>query len=216
MIRKMYNNLTRYRIITLFMNNYIFVVSAPSGAGKSSLLNAFLQTEVGKTNFSVAISHTTRTPRQNETEGKEYYFVDTKKFKDMLKKDDFLEYAQVFKNYYGTSKVEIDRLLKVGKNVILEIDWQGAEQTRAIYKDRAKSLFILPPSLDELRHRLESRNTDSKETINYRLAQAEDDMSHADEYDYKLINNDFNDALDELSKYFAKNIKILATFKGDI
>lgn len=189
------------------MNNYIFIVSAPSGAGKSSLLKAFLATDIGKDNFAVAISHTTREPRVGEINSREYYFVTVAEFEQLLSQDGFIEYAKVFKNYYGTSKAELDRLLALGKNIILEIDWQGAQQTRAIYGDRAKSIFILPPSLDELRKRLEKRNTDSKETIDYRMEQVQSEISHADEYDYLLVNDDFSQSLEQLCKYFEQNIQ---------
>lgn len=189
------------------MSNYIFIVSAPSGAGKSSLLKAFLATKVGKENFAVATSHTTREPRAGEINGREYYFVTIAEFEQLLSQDGFIEYAKVFKNYYGTSKAEIDRLLAAGKNIILEIDWQGAQQTRAIYGDRAKSMFILPPSLDELRKRLEKRNTDSKETMDYRMEQAQSEISHADGYDCQLVNDDFSQSLEQLCKYFEENIQ---------
>ncbi|MED7788250.1 guanylate kinase [Francisella sp. 19X1-34] len=189
------------------MSNYIFIVSAPSGAGKSSLLKAFLETQIGKDNFVVATSHTTRAPRVGETNGKEYHFVSVEKFEQMLKENGFIEYAKVFRNYYGTSKAEIDKLLAEGKNIILEIDWQGAQQTRVIYGAKAKSIFILPPSMDELRKRLETRNTDSKETIDYRMDQAEAEISHADEFDYQLINDDFSQSLKKLCKYFEENIQ---------
>ncbi|APC91678.1 MULTISPECIES: guanylate kinase [Francisella] len=189
------------------MSNYIFIVSAPSGAGKSSLLKAFLATKVGKENFTIATSHTTREPRTDEVNGREYHFVTIAEFEQMLNQDGFIEYAKVFKNYYGTSKAEIDSLLAANKNIILEIDWQGAQQTRAIYGDRAKSIFILPPSLDELRKRLEKRNTDSKETIDYRMEQAETEISHATEYDCQLVNDDFSQSLEQLCQYFAKNIQ---------
>lgn len=191
----------------IFMSNYIFIVSAPSGAGKSSLLKAFLNTGIGKQNFAVATSHTTRDPRVGEEHGKEYYFTTVKVFEDLLGENGFVEYAKVFRNYYGTSRAEVDRLLQLGKNIILEIDWQGAQQTRAIYKDKAKSIFILPPSLDELRSRLENRDTDSIETINYRMNHAKDEISHADDYDYKLINDDFDKAVEELTAYFSTAIK---------
>ncbi|WP_265658493.1 guanylate kinase [Francisella philomiragia] len=189
------------------MSNYIFIVSAPSGAGKSSLLKAFLETEIGKENFAVATSHTTRYPRIGETNGKEYHFVSIIEFEKMLDANGFIEYAKVFKNYYGTSKSEIDKLLAQGKNIILEIDWQGAQQTRAIYGNKAKSIFILPPSMDELRKRLETRNTDSKDIIDYRMSQAESEISHADEYDYQLVNDDFSQSLEQLCKYFEENIQ---------
>ena len=189
------------------MNNYIFIVSAPSGAGKSSLLKAFLATDIGKDKFAVATSHTTREPRVGEINGREYHFVTVAEFELLLSKNSFIEYAKIFKNYYGTSKPEIDRLLAAGKNIILEIDWQGAQQIRAIYGDRAKSVFILPPSLDDLRNRLEKRNTDSKETIDYRMEQAQSEISHANEYDCQLVNDDFSQSLEQLCKYFEENIQ---------
>ncbi|MFC4891603.1 guanylate kinase [Pseudofrancisella aestuarii] len=189
------------------MSNYIFIVSAPSGAGKSSLLKAFLETKIGKNDFVVATSHTTRESRLGETNGKEYYFVTVAEFEQMLRQNGFIEYAKVFKNYYGTSKYEIDRLLSQGKNIILEIDWQGARQAREIYRDQCKSLFILPPSLEELKNRLVKRNTDSKDVIKHRMEQAENEISHADEYDQKIINDNFEEALDSLTKYFIQSIK---------
>ena len=189
------------------MSNYIFIVSAPSGAGKSSLLKAFLNSEVGRDNFAVAVSHTTRAPRIGEEHGREYYYTSINDFENLIKEDGFIEYAKVFKNYYGTSKYEIDRLLAAGKNIILEIDWQGAEQTRAIYKNKAKSIFILPPSLEELRNRLETRNTDSKEVINHRMEEAESEISHAKDYDCELINDDFDKSLTKLIEYFSATTK---------
>ncbi|ASG67765.1 guanylate kinase [Francisella halioticida] len=189
------------------MSNYIFIVSAPSGAGKSSILKAFLETQIGKDKFAIATSHTTRDPRAGETNGKEYHFVSIAKFEQMLKEASFIEYAKVFKNYYGTSKAEINKLLSEGKNIILEIDWQGAQQTREIYGQKAKSIFILPPSMEELRKRLEARNTDSKDTIDYRMNQAESEISHANEFDYQLVNDDFSQSLEQLCKYFEENIQ---------
>ena len=189
------------------MSNYIFIVSAPSGSGKSSLLKAFLNSDIGKDNFAVATSHTTRDPRVGEEHGREYYFTSINDFENLLKEDSFVEYAKVFKNYYGTSKAEIDRLLAAGKNIILEIDWQGAQQTRVIYKQKSKSIFILPPSLEELRNRLETRNTDSKEVIDHRMEEAESEISHAKDYDCELINDDFDKTLEELMKYFSSTTK---------
>ena len=188
------------------MNNYIFVVSAPSGAGKTSLLRAFLNTDLGKEKFTVATSHTTRQAREGEINGVDYHFINQCKFKEMVENKQFIEYAQVFTNYYGTSKVEIDKLLKLGKNIILEIDWQGAKQARNIYKEKCKSLFILPPSLEELEQRLKQRSTDSDEVINYRMKMAINEIKHANEYDENLVNNDFEKALKELKNYFLKNL----------
>lgn len=189
------------------MSNYIFIVSAPSGAGKSSLLKAFLNSDIGKNDFAVAVSHTTRNLRAGEKHGSEYYFTNIHDFESLLQQNSFIEYAKVFKNYYGTSKAEVDNLLAAGKNIILEIDWQGAEQARAIYKDKVKSIFILPPSLQELRNRLELRNTDTKEVINHRMQEAENEISHAKDYDYQLVNDDFDNTLAKLTQYFSTTIR---------
>ncbi|RUS70076.1 hypothetical protein EGW08_022168, partial [Elysia chlorotica] len=177
------------------------VVSAPSGAGKSSLLKKFFSTKFAQDNFTLATSHTTRAPREGEENGVAYHFTTIEEFQKMLDANGFVEYAKVFKNYYGTSKAEIDMLLKHNKNIILEIDWQGAQQTRKIYNDKVKSIFILPPSLAELRNRLESRATDAMEVIDHRMHEAESEISHANEYDYQLINDDFDKASEELMNY---------------
>jgi len=189
------------------MNNYIFVVSAPSGAGKTSLLKEFLSTDFGKQNFVVAISHTTRLPRAGEINGKEYHFISVENFEQMISDNGFVEYAKVFTNYYGTSVIEIDKLLSESKNIILEIDWQGAIQTRNIYKDKCKSLFVLPPSLIELESRLKNRKTDSVDVIAYRMEQAESEISHVSEYDFSLINDDFTESVKKLENYFRDNIQ---------
>ena len=189
------------------MSNYIFVVSAPSGAGKTSLLKEFLKSPFGTENFTVATSHTTRASRDGEQDGREYHFTTIARFEELVKNNGFVEYAKVFTNYYGTSVAEVDKLLAKGKNIILEIDWQGARQTRDIYGDRCKSLFILPPSLEELENRLRKRETDSEEIITYRMEQAESEISHAPEYDVSLINDDFAKSLEKLEQYFRENIK---------
>jgi guanylate kinase len=189
------------------MSNYIFVVSAPSGAGKTSLLKKFLSTYFGKQNFIVATSHTTRLPRIGEINGKEYHFTSVENFEKLINNNGFVEYAKVFTNYYGTSVIEVDKLLAEGKNIILEIDWQGARQARDIYKDKCKSLFILPPSLAELENRLKKRETDSIAVIAHRMEQAESEISHASEYDMSLINDDFAESVKKLENYFRENIK---------
>ncbi len=176
----------------------LYIVSAPSGAGKTSLLNALR----GRLQYvTVSVSHTTRAPRPGETNGWHYNFVGSAAFKQEIEQGHFLEYAQVFDNYYGTSKIAVDELLDAGKDVILEIDWQGARQVRA-HTDDVISIFILPPSLAALEERLRKRQQDSEATIQRRMRDARSEMSHYPEYDYLLINDEFEDALDKLLVIF--------------
>ena len=174
----------------------LYIVSAPSGAGKSSLISALLQQQPSY-EMQVSISHTTRQPRPNEEHVKHYYFVDHKEFERLIAEDAFLEYAQVFGNYYGTSLPMIERSLKQGIDVFLDIDWQGAQQVRKKVP-AAKSIFILPPSLQELERRLVGRGQDSNEVIAARMKKAINEISHYDEYDYLIINDDFDQALSEI------------------
>ncbi|KGQ46297.1 guanylate kinase [Gallibacterium anatis] len=174
----------------------LYIVSAPSGAGKSSLISALLQQQPSY-EMQVSISHTTRQPRPNEEHGKHYYFVDHKEFERLIAEDAFLEYAEVFGNYYGTSLPMIERSLKQGIDVFLDIDWQGAQQVRKKVP-AAKSIFILPPSLQELERRLVGRGQDSNEVIAARMKKAISEISHYDEYDYLIINDDFDQALSEI------------------
>ncbi|HJF73968.1 guanylate kinase [Gallibacterium anatis] len=174
----------------------LYIVSAPSGAGKSSLISALLQQQPSY-EMQVSISHTTRQPRPNEEHGKHYYFVDHKEFERLIAEDAFLEYAQVFGNYYGTSLPMIERSLRQGIDVFLDIDWQGAQQVRKKVP-AAKSIFILPPSLQELERRLVGRGQDSNEVIAARMKKAINEISHYDEYDYLIINDDFDQALSEI------------------
>ncbi|KGQ47868.1 guanylate kinase [Gallibacterium anatis] len=174
----------------------LYIVSAPSGAGKSSLISALLQQQPSY-EMQVSISHTTRQPRPNEEHGKHYYFVDHKEFERLIAEDAFLEYAEVFGNYYGTSLPMIERSLKQGIDVFLDIDWQGAQQVRKKVP-AAKSIFILPPSLQELERRLIGRGQDSNEVIAARMKKAINEISHYDEYDYLIINDDFDQALSEI------------------
>lgn len=175
----------------------LFIVSAPSGAGKSSLINAYLNQQ-NQLSASVSISHTTRTPRPGENHGEHYYFVDHNQFETLISQDAFVEYAKVFDNYYGTSKAAIEQNLQQGINVFLDIDWQGAQQVRQKIPT-AKSIFILPPSLDELEKRLIKREQDSAEVIAKRMLKAKSEMSHYNEYDYLIINDDFSTSLDHLT-----------------
>jgi len=172
----------------------LFIVSAPSGAGKTSLVNALLETLSG---IEVSVSHTTRTPRVGEQTGIDYNFIDQKGFQQLIDKDGFLEHATVFGNSYGTSKALVEQRLAQGVDVILEIDWQGAQQVRKVMKNCC-SVFILPPSKQVLDERLRNRGQDSEEVISKRMRTAVDEMMHYSEYDFLVVNDDFKVALNEL------------------
>ncbi len=184
-IRKYFSKMNRGKI---------YVIAAPSGAGKSTLVNALCKSDPL---VQLSISHTTRPIRPGENDGVNYFFVSIEKFEEMIDNNEFLEYAKVYNNYYGTNINTIKQFQSNGKDIILEIDWQGARQIRKIFSD-AILIFILPPSLEVLKQRLISRNTDSKEVIRTRLAAAEEDISHAEEFDYIIINDDFDSALLDL------------------
>ena len=173
----------------------LFIIAAPSGAGKSSLVAALLAED---RLVRLSVSHTTRSPRPGEVHGKDYYFVDRDPFLRMAANGEFLESAEVYGNLYGTSQRWIDATLKDGHDVVLEIDWQGAQQLRKIFSN-VISIFILPPTLEALRARLEGRKQDTPETIQRRLAAAQEDISHVVEFDYVIINNNFTDAVKDLS-----------------
>ena len=172
----------------------LYVIAAPSGAGKTSLVRAILER---RPQLRFSISCTTRPRRPAEQEGRDYFFIERAEFVSRIAAGAFLEYARVFDNYYGTLKAPVEGLLGQGHDVILEIDWQGARQVRAAMAE-CLSIFILPPSLTELERRLRGRATDSDEVIERRLLDARGDMSHWDEFDYVVINEDFARALDDL------------------
>ncbi|ACY82878.1 guanylate kinase [Edwardsiella piscicida] len=174
----------------------LYIVSAPSGAGKSSLIQALLKTQPTY-DSRVSVSHTTRASRPGEQHGEHYYFVSVDEFKAMIARDDFLEHAEVFGNYYGTSRQAIEKVLAQGIDVFLDIDWQGARQVRS-KMPQARSIFILPPSREELARRLHGRGQDSDDVIAGRMAKAVSEMSHYSEYDYLIINDDFDVALQDL------------------
>ncbi len=180
----------------MMIQGTLYIVSAPSGAGKSSLIQALLKTQP-LYDTQVSISHTTRAMRPGETHGQHYFFVPVAEFERMIAEDAFLEYARVFDNYYGTSRDAIQQVLATGVDVFLDIDWQGAQQIRAKMPD-ARSIFILPPSKEELDRRLRGRGQDSEEVIARRMAQAVAEMTHFAEYDYLIVNDDFNTALLDL------------------
>ncbi|GGX47694.1 guanylate kinase [Saccharospirillum salsuginis] len=176
----------------------LYVVSAPSGAGKSSLVNALIK----RLPFVyLSISHTTRPNRPGETDGEHYHFVDTDDFLAMVERGEFLEHAKVFDNYYGTSQVWVQSQLDQGHDVILEIDWQGAQQIRRQMPE-TQGIFIMPPSRQALQERLEKRAQDSADVIARRMKDATSEMSHYHEYDYVVVNDDFYKALDELCSIF--------------
>jgi guanylate kinase len=172
----------------------IFVISAPSGAGKSSLVKALCEKD---NKIQVSISHTTRKMRPGDIHGVHYFFVNHNEFEEILTQNKFLEHAKVYDNFYGTHIDSIKRLQANGQDIILEIDNQGASQVKHIFPN-AILIYILPPNLDELKKRLINRNTDSNETIEKRLSQAQKDISLAKEFDYIVINDNFATALDEL------------------
>ena len=182
---------------------YLFVISAPSGAGKTSLVKALVS---GDNNIQVAISHTTRVRRPDEVDGVNYFFVDESRFQLMTQKDEFLEWAHVFGCNYGTSKQEANRILANGHHLVLEIDWQGAAQIRSSVTNSSvpkaistKSIFILPPSLEALRDRLEKRAQDDDSTVQHRMDAAISEISHYADFDYLLVNDTFDLALIEIS-----------------
>jgi guanylate kinase len=179
----------------------LYIISAPSGAGKTSLVKQLLK-EVD--NLNVSVSHTTRPMRSGEVDGSDYFFVSVETFKAMIENKDFLEYAQVFDNFYGTSKQAVEDNLNNGKDVILEIDWQGAQQIRDMLPE-CWSIFILPPSIEILQQRLRGRGQDSEAIIARRMADAVTEMSHHDEFDYLVVNDDFNQALAELKSIIISN-----------
>lgn len=170
------------------------MIAAPSGAGKTSLVRALMESEPG---LRFSISYTTRRQRPTEQHGRDYFFVDRIEFERMVAAGEFLEHAQVFDNRYGTSRRVVEDALAAGRDLILEIDWQGARQVRSALPE-CVSIFILPPSRDELERRLRGRGTDSEEVIRRRLRDAAADMTHWDEFDYVVVNDDFDRALTEL------------------
>jgi guanylate kinase len=177
----------------------LFILSAPSGAGKSSLINALLKQAKDESSrpMQVSVSHTTRSPRPGEIDGEHYHFVSVENFKKQIKKNSFYEYAEVFDNYYGTSEAAIDAQLAQGVDVFLDIDWQGAQQVR-MKKPSVTTIFISPPSRQELENRLRGRGQDSEDVIANRMAQAQRECSHFQEFDYMVINDEFEQALTDL------------------
>ncbi len=190
----------------------LFVISAPSGAGKTSLVKKLLERNPALT---VSVSHTTRPRRPNEAEGREYWFVTQQQFQEKLARGEFLEHAQVFDNYYGTGKATVDALLAAGRDVILEIDWQGARQVRQSAPG-CTTIFILPPSRAALEERLRNRQTDSDSVIARRLQDAVGDMSHYREFGYVVVNDDFDSAIRQLESILGGHGQALASTRPDL
>lgn len=178
----------------MYMLGNLFIITAPSGAGKTSLVRALLAAD---SQIQLSVSYTTRKPRPGEVDGVDYHFVDEAQFLHMLGESDFLESAEVHGARYGTSQTRVDTALQAGLDVVLEIDWQGAAQVRFLYP-QAVSVFILPPSMEELQQRLTNRGQDSGEVIARRFAAAREEMSHVEEFDYVTINDKFDEALKDL------------------
>ena len=172
----------------------LFIIAAPSGCGKTSLVDALLKKS---SNICVSVSHTTRKPRPEEVNGTNYHFISVDEFQEMIKDNKFVEFAEVFENLYGSSRQLIEDNLNNNIDVILEIDWQGARQVK-INMPKAISIFVLPPSKEALLERLKNRAQDDELTINKRMSDAENQMRHFNEFDYLIINNDFNEALSDL------------------
>jgi guanylate kinase len=177
----------------------LFVVAAPSGAGKTSLVRALMERDPS---LRFSVSYTTRPRRTAEEHGRDYFFVSREEFERMVEAGEFIEHARVFDNYYGTARQQVEQSLAAGQNLLLEIDWQGAQQIRSAMPE-AVSVFILPPSRAELERRLRGRGTDSEEVIQRRLLDAAGDMTHWPEFDYVVVNDDFGAALAALADIVA-------------
>lgn len=179
----------------------LYIISAPSGAGKTSLVK---QLRAETSDLAVSVSHTTRAIRPGETDAVDYFFVAVEQFKTMIAEQAFLEHAQVFDNFYGTAQQTVETNLAQGLDVILEIDWQGAAQVKRMLPD-CVSIFILPPSIEVLRQRLQNRGQDNEEIIARRMRDAVTEMSHYSEFDYLIVNDDFNLALNQLKSIIIAN-----------
>ena len=190
----------------------LIVISAPSGAGKTSLIAALL-TKIKNPNYILSISFTTRPKRENEKHGESYFFIDKQKFKKMIENNDFLEFAEVFGDFKGTSKSWVKQKLSENMNVILELDWQGANQVKEIYSD-AKTIFILPPSYTELELRLNSRGLDKIEEIQKRLGEARKEIENGKSFDYLVVNDDFESALEDLKNIIIDEKELLEKRKS--
>lgn len=191
------------------MKGSLYIVAAPSGAGKTSLVNALV---TAHDDIRLSVSHTTRPPREGEQNGRDYHFVSQDKFAQMREQGEFLESATVFDNSYGTSAKAVDALLEQGLDVILEIDWQGAQQVRHNFSD-STGIFILPPSKATLEQRLRDRGQDNESVIQRRMRDAENEISHYVEFDYLIVNDDFAEALEKLTAIIVAKRQSIETQK---
>lgn len=172
----------------------LIIVAAPSGAGKTTLVRMLMERDPGMLH---SISYTTRPPRPGEQDGREYHFIDIATFVAMRGRGEFVEWAEVHGNFYGTSRLWLEQQIQAGRDVVLEIDWQGAQQLRRLFPE-AVGIFVLPPSIDELERRLRGRGQDSEEVVQRRLAGAMGEMRHVNEFEFAIINTDLQEALDDL------------------
>lgn len=176
------------------MSGNLFIVAAPSGAGKTTLVKMLLERDSG---IQLSVSYTTRAPRQGEANGREYHFIDVPAFLAMRERDEFIECAEVHGNHYGTSRVWIEKEMAAGRDILLEIDWQGAQQVRKLFP-ACIGIFVLPPSVEELERRLKGRGQDSADIISRRVAAALTEMRHVGEFEYVIINNILPEAIEDL------------------
>ena len=181
----------------------LFVISSPSGGGKTSLINKLFE-DTRSMNFKKSISDTTRQKREGDINGRDYYFLSEREFKDKIEKEEYVEYATVFGNFYGTSKEEIKTKYN-NSNLVLELDWQGAYAVKELFDD-ARLIFLVPPSLEDLKQRLVTRNLDSPESIENRLSEAKKEISKSEIYDFLILNDDFDKAFEDLSQILFESI----------
>ena len=184
----------------------LFVISSPSGGGKTSLINKLFE-DTRSMNFKKSISDTTRQKREGDINGRDYYFLSKKEFKDKIEKEEYVEYATVFGNFYGTSNEEIKTKYN-NSNLVLELDWQGAYAVKELFDD-ARLIFLVPPSLEDLKQRLVTRNLDSPESIENRLSEAKKEISKSEIYDFLILNDDFDKAFEDLSQILFESISAL-------
>ena len=184
----------------------LFVISSPSGGGKTSLINKLFE-DTRSMNFKKSISDTTRQKREGDINGRDYYFLSEKEFKDKVEKEEYVEYATVFGNFYGTSKEEIKTKYN-NSNLVLELDWQGAYAVKELFDD-ARLIFLVPPSLEDLKQRLVTRNLDSPESIENRLSESKKEISKSEIYDFLILNDDFDKAFEDLSQILFESISAL-------
>ena len=192
--------------MTIEKKGMMFILSSPSGTGKTTLTKKLAE---HNKKFAISISHTTRKPRPNEINGKDYHFVSIEKFNSLIKKNNFYEYANIFDNYYGTLKNTVKKLLSQGKDILFDIDWQGTQQLKKIDELSIVTIFILPPNIQVLKNRLLSRHKDQEELIEERMNKFNEEVSHWNEYNYVVINDDLNICYDNI-------LKIITSEKKDI